>query len=131
MRPIDDTITFPSIDVNQVLQPHEDTPILTLRANGLLVIYPRKSRTFVVRIQWSYINLPGQCCVAHPSQPSHIERVILDGRRFVSVIMGHAWIHKIKVIPSTYHQMVSYLTEKGQVNLLSSQLATRNAIRWN
>ena len=48
-----------------------------------------------------------------------------------NVIMGHAWIHKIKVIPSTYHQMVSYLTEKGQVNLLSSQLATRNAIRWN
>ena len=35
MRPINDTITFPLIDVNQVLQPHEDTPILTLRVDRL------------------------------------------------------------------------------------------------
>ena len=30
MRPVDNTITFPLIDVNQVLQPHEDALILTL-----------------------------------------------------------------------------------------------------
>ena len=48
-----------------------------------------------------------------------------------NAIMGHAWIHKMKVIPSTYHQMVSYLTKEGQFDLLSSQLAARNAIRWS
>ena len=31
----------------------------------------------------------------------------------------------MKAIPSTYHQMVSYLTNTGQVDLLSSQLAAR------
>ncbi|WJZ87692.1 hypothetical protein VitviT2T_007056 [Vitis vinifera] len=30
VRPVDNTITFPLIDVNQVLQPHEDALILTL-----------------------------------------------------------------------------------------------------
>ncbi|KAL6321041.1 hypothetical protein AAG906_012023 [Vitis piasezkii] len=30
---------------------------------------------------------------------------------------------RMKVIPSTYHQMVSYLMEEGQVDLLDSQLA--------
>ena len=31
----------------------------------------------------------------------------------------------MKVVPSTYHQIVSYLTSTGQVDLLSSQLAAR------
>ena len=42
-----------------------------------------------------------------------------------NVIMGRAWLHSMKVVPSTYHQMVSYLTNVGQVGLLSSQLAAR------
>ena len=40
-----------------------------------------------------------------------------------NAIMGWAWLHSMKVVPSTYHQMVSYLTNVGQVDLLSSQLA--------
>ena len=42
-----------------------------------------------------------------------------------NAIMWRAWLHWMKVVPSTYHQMISYLTNVGQVNLLSSQLATR------
>ena len=42
-----------------------------------------------------------------------------------NAIMGRAWLHSMKVVPSTYHQMVSYLTNIGQVDLLSSQLAAR------
>ena len=42
-----------------------------------------------------------------------------------NAIMERAWLHSIKDVPSTYHQMVSYLTNVGQVDLLSSQLATR------
>nr|CAN69031.1 hypothetical protein VITISV_000841 [Vitis vinifera] len=41
-----------------------------------------------------------------------------------NAIMGRTWLHGMKVIPSTYHQMVSYLIEDGQINLFSSQLAT-------
>ena len=40
-------------------------------------------------------------------------------------IMRRVLLHKMKTIMSTYHQMVSYLTEVGQVDLLSSQLVFR------
>ena len=42
-----------------------------------------------------------------------------------NTIMGQAWLHSMRAIPSTYHQTVSYLTNVGQVNLLNSQLATQ------
>ncbi|XP_034694078.1 uncharacterized protein LOC117920578 [Vitis riparia] len=42
-----------------------------------------------------------------------------------NVILGRAWLHCMKVIPSTYHQMVSFLTEEGQINLYGNQLAAR------
>ena len=40
-----------------------------------------------------------------------------------NTIMGWAWLHFMKVVPSTYHQMVSYLT--NEVDLLGNQLAIR------
>ena len=37
-----------------------------------------------------------------------------------NTIMGRTWLHYMKSIPSTYHKKVSYLTNTGQVDLLSS-----------
>ena len=51
---------------------------------------------------------------------------MVEDLSFFNAIMGRTWLHGIKVIPSTYHQMVSYLTEDGQINLYGSQLATRH-----
>ena len=48
--------------------------------------------------------------------------VVEDLSQF-NAIMGCIWLHGMKVIPSTYHQMVSYLTEDGQINLYGSQLS--------
>ena len=42
-----------------------------------------------------------------------------------NAIMERAWLHSMKAIPSTYHQMVNYLTNDGQVDLLASQLVAR------
>ncbi|XP_034678873.1 uncharacterized protein LOC117909081 [Vitis riparia] len=42
-----------------------------------------------------------------------------------NVILGRMWLHYMKVIPSTYHQMVSFLTKDGQINLYGNQLAAR------
>ncbi|KAL6338705.1 hypothetical protein AAG906_023854 [Vitis piasezkii] len=71
IRPVDGIVTFPPVNACRVLQPHEDTLILTLGISGF-----------------------------------DIRRVLVD-----------------LVIPSTYHQMVSYLTKEGQIDLLGSQLA--------
>ena len=43
-----------------------------------------------------------------------------------STIVGRTWLHLMKVIPSTYHQTIIYLTNAGQVDLLSSQLDARH-----
>ena len=42
-----------------------------------------------------------------------------------NAILGRMWLHYMKVIPSTYHQMVSFLTEDGQIDQYGSQLAAR------
>ena len=42
-----------------------------------------------------------------------------------NAILGRTWLHYMKAIPSTYHQMVSFLTEDGQVDLYGNQLAAR------
>ena len=42
-----------------------------------------------------------------------------------NVILGRTWLHYMKVIHSTYYQMVSFLTKDGQVDLYGSQLAAR------
>ena len=42
-----------------------------------------------------------------------------------NAIVGQTWMHSMKAVPSTYHQMVSYSTSAEQVDLLSSQLAAR------
>ena len=45
---------------------------------------------------------------------------IVKDLRPYNAIMGRAWLNLMKVVPSTYHQMVSYLINVGQVDLLSS-----------
>ena len=42
-----------------------------------------------------------------------------------NAILGCAWLHYMKAIPSMYHQMVSFLTEDGQIDLYGRQLAAR------
>ena len=40
-------------------------------------------------------------------------------------IVGRAWLHKMKDVPLTYHQMINYLINAGKIDLLSSQLVAR------
>ena len=42
-----------------------------------------------------------------------------------NVILGRTWLHYMKAISSTYHQMVSFFTDEGQIDLYGSQLAAR------
>ena len=46
-----------------------------------------------------------------------------------NVILGQAWLHSMKAIPSTHHQTINYLTNVEQVDLLGSQLAARQCYK--
>ena len=42
-----------------------------------------------------------------------------------NAIVGRAWLHAMKSVPSTYHQTINYLTSVRQIDLLRSQLTAR------
>ena len=55
----------------------------------------------------------------------NIQFSMVDDLSLYNAIMGCAWIHRMKVIPFTYLQMVSYLTDEGQVDLIGNHLTAR------
>ena len=55
----------------------------------------------------------------------NVQFSIVDDLSPFNAIMGCTWLHSIKVIPSTYHQMVSYLTADEQIDFFGSQLVAR------
>lgn len=160
MRPIDETITFPSVDSHQIVQPHRDALILTLRVSDFdvrwILVDLRSStdllQAFVIKQMGFFpsnlenprrilsrfneasttslgdIMLPIQ---ANPVTLNMKFSVVEDLSPF-NDILGHTWLDNMKVIPSTYHQMVSYLTEDRQIDLYGSQLVAQQCyqVAW-
>ena len=141
VHPVDNTITFPPINVNRVLQLHEDALILTLGVSGfdvLKIIVDSSSLDDLLQMSvnrqmgYSPSNLenPGHLLsifngatttslgdVVLPIQVDPITLSVrfsmVDNLSPYNSIIGCVWLHKMKFIPSTYHQMVSYLIEEG------------------
>ena len=131
VRPVDDTINFPLIDVNRVLQPHEDVFILTLGVSEFnvqrILVYPSNSTDLLQmsayrQMGYSPSALENPVCLLSGFNgatttslvdvvlPVQADLVTLSVRFLVindlspyNAIMRHAWLHKIKVIHSTYH----------------------------
>ena len=148
MCPINDTITFPPIYVNWVLQPHEDALILILGVCGFDVqrilvdlgnstnllqmsVYRqmgyssyalKNPRSLLSRFNRATTTSLGNVVLPFQVGPitSSVRFSMVNNLSHYNAIMGCTWIHKMKVIPSTYHQIVSYLMEAGQVNLLGN-----------
>ena len=55
----------------------------------------------------------------------NVQFSVVQDLSLFNVILGCTWLHYMKAIPSMYHQMVSFLTEDGQIDLYGSQLAAR------
>ena len=153
VRPIDGPITFPPIDSNRVILPHEDALVLTLGVGGFDVHkilidlgnstdllqmsaytqmgYSLSALENIVLILTSF-NGASIVSLGDVILPVQVGPITLNVRFSIvedlspyNTIMGQVWLHKMKVISSIYHQMVSYLIEAGQVDLLGSQLAAR------
>ena len=150
---IEDPISFPRVNMNRVIMPHHDALVLTLCINNFdvhrvlvdlgskadLLSLPAFNQmklssqmlNLVERILPNFndattttlgdITLPIQ---AGPVNHQVLFSIVKDLGPY-NCIVGKAWLHLMKAIPSTYHQMVSYLTNAGQVDLLSKQLVAR------
>ncbi|XP_034706262.1 uncharacterized protein LOC117929923 [Vitis riparia] len=152
-RPIDGTIIFPLVDPTRILQPHRDALILSLGMGDFdvrrILIDPGSSADL---LQASVISHMGRdlSSLENPGRilsgfngatttslgdivlPVQVGPVTLNVQISVvqdlspfNAILGRTWLHYMKAIPSTYHQMVSFLTEDGQIGLYGNQLAAR------
>ena len=152
-RPIDGTIIFPPVDPTRTLQPHHDALILSLEIGDFdmrhILVNPGSSADLVQASVVSHmghsltgLENPGRILsgfngssttslrdIVLPVQAGPVTlnvqfSVVQDLSPF-NVILRRTWLQYMKVIPSTYHQMVSFLTKDGQIDLYGSQLAAR------
>ena len=152
-RPIDRTIIFPPVDPTRTLQPHRDALILSLEIGDFdvrrILVDPGSSADLVQASVVGHmghslagLENPGRILSGfNGSSTTSIGDIILPVQagpvtlnvQFsvvqvlspFNVILGRTWLHYMKAIPSTYHQMVSFLTNEGQTDLYGSQLAAR------
>ena len=152
-QPIDGTIIFPLVDPTRILQPHRNALILSLGMGDFdvrrILIDPGSSTDLLQELVISHMGrdlsglenprriLSGFNRAATtslgdivlPVQASpitiNIQFYVVQDLSPFNAILGRTWMHYMKAIPSTYHQMVSFLTEDGQIDLYGSQLAAR------
>ncbi|XP_034708999.1 uncharacterized protein LOC117932070 [Vitis riparia] len=147
-HPIDGTIVFPAIDPTQVLQPYRDALVLTIEVGDYdvkrILIDPGSSADLLqvavikrMGFEPSSLENPGRTLSGFNGSsttslgdvilPVHAGPVILnvlfsmvEDLSPFNAILGRTWLHGMKVIPSTYHQRVSFITRDGQINLYGS-----------
>ena len=150
---IDGPISFPPINPNRVIVPHYDALVLTLCINSFdvhgVLVDPGSAADLLqlpafneMKLSPLMLNSAGRILSGFNAATTitlgDITLLVQGGSVIQQVlfsviedlgpyicIVGRTWLHSMKVVPSTYHQMVSYLTSVGQANLLSIQLAAR------
>ena len=142
---VDDPISFPPINPTRVITPHYDTLVLTVCINGFdvhkVLMYPSSATDLLhlpafkqMRVPIDHLHSAGRVLsgfngattlsigdVTFYVKAGPVTQQVLfsgvDDLGPYNAILGRAWLHAMKVVPSTYHQMISYLTESGQVDL--------------
>nr|CAN69509.1 hypothetical protein VITISV_012512 [Vitis vinifera] len=113
-HPIDGTIIFPLVDPTRILQPYRDALILSFGIGDFdvrrILVDPGSSADLL------------QASDSMERQPLSLETLCYWSKQAQSSLI-RTWLHYMKAIPSTYHQMVSFLTEDVQIDLYDSQLA--------
>ena len=152
-KPIDSPISFPPVNPNRVIVPHYDALILTHCIKGFdvhkVLVDPGSVADLLQLLAFNQMKLSpqmvnsvgrilsgfnetttttlGDITLSIQAGPvtSHVLFSIINDLGPYNCIVSRAWLQSMKVVPSTYHQMVSYLTNARKIDLLSSQLATR------
>ena len=54
-----------------------------------------------------------------------IEFLVVDIDSPYQAILGRGWLHAMKAVPSTYHQKLKYVTERGVMEIHGDQAMAR------
>ena len=150
---VDGPISFPPINPTRVITPHYDALVLTVCINSfdvhMVLVDPGNTADLLylpafnqMKIQTHHLHsasrvlsgfngattlLVGDITFFVKAGPvtQQILFFVVENLGPYNAILGRAWLHAMKAIPSTYHQTISYLNESGQVDLQGSQLAAR------
>ena len=153
IQPFNDPISFPPVNPSRVITLHHDALVLTLCINDfdmhrvlvdlgsatdllqlpafkhMNIFFDRLSSASIIlsRFNWVTIVTMGDIALPVKAGPvvQHVLFSLVEDLGPYNAIVGRAQLHAMKAVSSTYHQMISYLTNVGQINLPSSQLAAR------
>ncbi|XP_070035057.1 uncharacterized protein [Nicotiana tomentosiformis] len=153
----EDDITFTEEDANGLLLPHNDVLVISLNVLDFnikrVLVDPGSSANI---IQWRVLEqakltgsiIPATKLVAGFNLASMTTRgeillltnaegvmkttlfEVVDGDMGYNIIVGRTWLHEMKVVPSTYHQLLKFPMPEGIKQIRGDQPAARemNAI---
>ncbi|XP_060210532.1 uncharacterized protein LOC132637469 [Lycium barbarum] len=93
----DGFISFSEEDAEGIIQPHNDALVISILIN----------KTHVKRI----LVDPGSS--ANIIQRKHIKFYVIDGELRYNALLGRPWLHIMRAVPSTLHQMLKFPTSEG------------------
>ena len=153
VQQVDSPISFPPIDPTRVITPHYDALVLNVCINSFdvhrVLVDPGRAANLLhlptfkqMRVPLDNLSSAGTVFsgfhgsstlivgdIVFPTRAGPVTQQVLfsvvEDLGPYNAILGRAWLHAMKAVPSTYHQTISYLTASRQVNLQGSQLATR------
>ena len=151
VQPIEGPISFPPINSARVITPHFDVLILTLCINNFnghrVLIHPGSATELLhlptfrqMGVILSHLSSAGRVLSGFNEATTLIvgdisllvkvgpvtQQVLfsmVEDLDPYNAIVSRTWLHTMKVVPSTYHQSISYFTPSRQVDLQGSQLA--------
>ncbi|XP_009767087.1 uncharacterized protein [Nicotiana sylvestris] len=148
----EDDITFTKEDADGLLLPHNNALVISINILDFKikrVLVDPGSTTNI--IQWGVLkqakltaniipvtkllagfNLTSIIIRGENLLPTHAEGVakttlfeVVDSDMGYNVILGRTWIHEMKDVTSTYHQLLKFLTPKGVKQIRGGQPTTR------
>ena len=150
---VDSPISFPPINPTRVITPHYDALVFIVCINSFdvhrVLVDPGSAADLLhlpafkqMRVPLDHLGSAGRVLsgfnmattlivwdIAFPVRAGPVTQQVLfsvvEDLGPYNAILGRAWLHAMKAVPSTYHQTISYLTVFGQVDLQGSQLAAQ------
>ena len=145
VQPVDGHISFPPINPTRVITPNNDALVLTVGINNFdvhrVLVDPGSATDLLhlpalkqMRVPLNRLSSDGRVLsgfneattltvgdIAFLVQAGPVIQQVLflvvEDLGPYNAILGRAWRHAMKAVPSTYHQTISYLTAFGQVDL--------------
>nr|XP_016491864.1 PREDICTED: uncharacterized protein LOC107811451 [Nicotiana tabacum] len=126
----EDDITFTNEDADGLLLPHNDALRVLDQAKLTGNIVP--ATKLLVGFNLTSVTTRGEILLLTDDEGVTKTALfeVVDGDMGYNIILGRLWLHEMKVVPSTYHQLLKFSTPEGIKRIRGDQPATRemNAI---